>query len=100
MVANGPRSRRWCASLAAVALLAFTAAQAPHLVHHLFDHAESGGEECPFAAAPDRLPLLLADAAPVPLELTAGVRVDAEAARAASCAGLPGSARAPPRSTG
>jgi hypothetical protein len=47
-------------SLTALIFAVFVVAQAPHLVHHLFEHGEATNE-CAFAPASERVPALAAD---------------------------------------
>ncbi len=77
-------------------LLAFAAAQSPHLVHHLFEHAEALAD-CPFATAPDRLAAVSSDVVPPPLGLDLQAQVDvAPLPAVARGASAPADARAPP----
>jgi hypothetical protein len=87
------------ALLAAVLLVAWTLALAPHLVHHLLDD-DAQHPPCPYLALGDHTPQLVADAPslplPAPVALAAPVTAGS-APRVSSRFG--GDPRAPPDST-
>ena len=93
------RRHPWLGSLALVVLhVAVLAAQAPHLVHHVFEDDVVAPEECAFATAADHGPgVVAADTSPprpgdpsADLPATSGSPSILAAAR-------PGAPRAPPR---
>ena len=82
--------------LVAVLFGAYVFAQAPHLVHHAFEHHDIQAD-CTFLAAAERHHAILADAAP-PISTPAEVATIIAAAAPAPISHDPGSAgaRAPP----
>jgi hypothetical protein len=50
----GPRA--WVAVVVAAVLVGYLAWQAPHTVHHVFDHDRVSGEDCLLAASAERSP--------------------------------------------
>ena len=83
--------------LVAVFFVAYVSAQAPHLVHHVFEHHDEAQADCTFLAAAERHHAIPADAvAPIPAPVEASTIAPAPTPAPISHDAGSAGARAPP----